>query len=101
MSIRIISTGSIEGRPIAESKAQAPYRPTIGPTGRRSSSPEDHREPSHRGGTRKIAVLDPDGAAPSSPFPTRTTHGNGITPIGRLQQSFATLSALSEPSAIT
>src|ERR1035438_8462961 len=68
ISIRIISTGSTEGRPSAGYNAvQVLRKPTINRERRRSYAPDDQRVPPHRGRTHKTEDPDRCSDVPSSP----------------------------------
>src|SRR6266550_2397730 len=94
MSIRIMSSGSIEGRPSRDNRPPVPYGPTTDQGPQQSRERGDRPEQPHQGEMRKTAVLDRDSAAPSSPAPTaESCQGDGITVPSDSQRTFATKSA--------
>src|SRR5436190_24219265 len=93
MSIRIMSSGSIEGRP---SRGSVPYGPTTDQGPQQSRERGDRPEQPHQGEMSKTAVLDRDSAAPSSPAPTAGRVRATESPFPAiLKRTFATKSAIS------
>src|ERR1700750_2786056 len=66
MSIRTISSGSIQGRPILGNRERARKAPTISRERQKSSEPGDRPDLPHQDETNKAAPLGRDRAVPSS-----------------------------------
>ena len=67
MIIRIISTGSIEGRPAEDNKGPTPNEPTIDQAPKLSRGPGDRPVPLHQAKTNRktaLVVIEPPHHAP-------------------------------------